>query len=83
MATTLGKFQLTHHQLLRQLILSQVWLAEAEKELGIDISDEAIEQMKVHITMTDEDFVVAAAEEKKVCGECPTHGECPANLSPL
>jgi hypothetical protein len=40
-----------------------VWLAEAEKELGIDISDEAIAQMKEHIEMTDNDFVVAAAEE--------------------
>ena len=41
-----------------------VWLAEAEKELGLDISDEAISQMKAHITMTDEDFEVAAEEEK-------------------
>ncbi|TVY25159.1 Adenylosuccinate lyase [Lachnellula hyalina] len=42
----------------------QLW-AKAEKELGIDISDEAIAQMKAHITMTDEDFVVAAVEEKR------------------
>lgn len=43
-----------------------VWLAEAEKELGLEISDEAISQMKAHITMTDEDFEVAAVEEKWV-----------------
>lgn len=43
-----------------------LWLAEAEKDLGIDISGEAITQMKDHIEMTDKDFEVAAAEEKKV-----------------
>ena len=42
-----------------------VWLAEAEKELGIDISDEAIKQMKANMVMTDKDFVVAAEEEKR------------------
>jgi len=42
------------------------FLAKSEKELGLDISDEAITQMKEHIEMTDKDFEVAAAEEKKV-----------------
>lgn len=42
-----------------------VWLAEAEKELGIDISDEAIKQMKANVVMTDKDFVVAAEEETR------------------
>jgi hypothetical protein len=42
-----------------------IWLAEGEKELGIDISDEAIQQMKEHVVMTDEDFKVAAEEERK------------------
>ncbi|KAH6679039.1 putative Adenylosuccinate lyase [Halenospora varia] len=46
----------------RQLWL---WLAESEKELGLEISDEAISQMKAKLTVTDEDLVVAAAEEKK------------------
>jgi adenylosuccinate lyase len=42
-----------------------LYLAEAEKDLGIDvISDEALEQMRAHLTVTDEDFRVAAAEEK-------------------
>jgi hypothetical protein len=32
--------------------------------LGLDITDEAIEQMKAHIEMTEQDFKVAEEEEK-------------------
>jgi adenylosuccinate lyase len=46
----------------RQLWL---WLAQGEKELGLDISDEAIEEMAKHLEMTDEDFKVASEEERK------------------
>lgn len=42
-----------------------LWLAEAEKELGLPISDEAVEQLKAHVTFTDDDFPIAAQEEKK------------------
>ena len=43
-----------------------VWLAEAEKELGLGgITDEAIAQMRDHVNITDEEFVVAAEEEKR------------------
>ncbi|KAK0100534.1 adenylosuccinase ade13 [Cadophora gregata] len=42
-----------------------VWLAEAERELGLPISEEAIAQMKANVTFTDNDFIVAAEEEKK------------------
>ncbi|KAI9790589.1 MAG: adenylosuccinase ade13 [Candelina submexicana] len=42
-----------------------IWLAEAEKELGLDISDEAISQMKAHVKLTGEDFETAATEEKR------------------
>ncbi|ODA75884.1 hypothetical protein RJ55_08525 [Drechmeria coniospora] len=45
----------------------RLWLllAESEKELGIDvISSEALEQMKQHLEVTDQDFEVARAEEK-------------------
>ncbi|KAK5452281.1 adenylosuccinase ade13 [Exophiala xenobiotica] len=42
-----------------------IWLAEAEQTLGLDISDEAISQMKAASTMSDEDFHVAAIEEKR------------------
>ncbi|CZR61870.1 probable adenylosuccinate lyase [Phialocephala subalpina] len=40
------------------------WLAEAEKELGLEISDQAIEQLRANIEMTEQDFHVAAEEEK-------------------
>ncbi|KAK4987665.1 adenylosuccinase ade13, partial [Elasticomyces elasticus] len=46
----------------RQLWL---WLAESEKELGLAISDEAIEQMRANVTIKDEEFAVAAEEERK------------------
>jgi adenylosuccinate lyase len=42
-----------------------IWLAESQRELGLDISETAIAEMKAHATMSDEDFDVAAAEEKR------------------
>ena len=42
-----------------------IWLAEAQKELGLDISDEAIAQMQLHRVMTDADFETAMVEEKR------------------
>lgn len=42
-----------------------LFLAEAEKELGIEqITNEALEQMRANLTMTDEAFEVARVEEK-------------------
>ncbi|KAL2753547.1 hypothetical protein ACRALDRAFT_1051925 [Sodiomyces alcalophilus JCM 7366] len=42
------------------------WLAQSEKEVGLEgISDEALAQMAEHLTVTDEDFAVAAIEEKR------------------
>jgi len=46
----------------RQLWL---WLAQSEKQLGLPISDEAISQMEAHLVLTEEDFAVAADEEKR------------------
>jgi adenylosuccinate lyase len=46
----------------------KLWLllAESERELGIDIiTPEALEQMRNHLEVTDEDFQVAKVEEKK------------------
>lgn len=45
----------------------KLWLnlAIAEKQLGLPISDEAIEQMKANLTLTPEQFDIAAVEEKK------------------
>ncbi|KAF4332552.1 adenylosuccinate lyase [Fusarium beomiforme] len=55
--------QRSRHSTWRKLWLL---LAESEKELGIDtITDEALEQMRAHLILTDEDFKVAAVEEKK------------------
>jgi len=42
-----------------------VWLAEAEKELGLNIPDEAIEQMRHNVTVTDKSFDVAREYENK------------------
>ena len=47
----------------RQLWL---WLAEAEKELGLGgVTDEAIQQLRDHVIIKDEEFAVIAEEEKK------------------
>ena len=45
----------------------QLWLnlAIAEKELGLDIPDEAIEQMRNNLTLNEEQMRLAAEEEKK------------------
>jgi len=55
--------QRCRHSTWRKLWLG---LAESEKELGIDtITSEALEQMKAHLELTDEDFEVARVEEKR------------------
>ncbi len=42
-----------------------IWLAESQKELGLDISDEAIKQLRDHQQITDEEFKTAAVEEER------------------
>ncbi|KNG44702.1 adenylosuccinate lyase [Stemphylium lycopersici] len=55
--------QRSRHSIWRKLWL---FLAESEKELGIEsITDEALKQMREHLTVTDDDFGVAKVEEKK------------------
>ncbi|KAF1810646.1 Adenylosuccinate lyase [Eremomyces bilateralis CBS 781.70] len=55
--------QRSRHSTWRKLWLI---LAESEKELGIDtITSEALEQMRSHLEVTDEDFEVARVEEKR------------------
>ncbi|KAK9415075.1 putative L-Aspartase-like protein [Seiridium unicorne] len=63
-AEMMGLFsQRSRHSIWRRLWLG---LAESEKELGIEtITDEALEQMRAHLTVTDEDFETARVEEKK------------------
>lgn len=46
-------------------------LAEAEKELGIDITDEQIEEMKAH--QTDIDYELAAKKESEVRHDVMAH----------
>lgn len=42
-----------------------VYLAESEKQLGLDISDEAIAQLKQFSQIQDQEFETAAKEEKR------------------
>lgn len=60
-------------------------LAESEKELGLDISDEQIEQMKAHIS--DIDYDRAAAHEREVRHDVMAHvltfGECCPEARPI
>ena len=60
-------------------------LAESEKELGLDISDGQIEQMKAHIT--DIDYDRAAAHEREVRHDVMAHvltfGECCPEARPI
>lgn len=43
-----------------------IWLMESQKELGLPIHDEAIQQMKAHQIVQDEEFPIAAKEEERV-----------------
>jgi adenylosuccinate lyase len=42
-----------------------VYLAESERELGLDISETALQQLKDHVRIADDEFAAAAAEEKR------------------
>lgn len=59
-----------------------IWLAEAEKELGLDISDKAIEQMKAHVTVSDEDFEIARVEEKRRRHDVMAHVHAYGQVAP-
>ncbi|KAK6433852.1 adenylosuccinase ade13 [Oleoguttula sp. CCFEE 5521] len=45
----------------------QLWvhLAESQRQLGLDISEEAIQQLKDHLRIEDAEFETAAIEEKR------------------
>ena len=51
----------TRHKTWRKLWLD---LAKAEKELGLEIPEEAITQMEQHLTLSLEDWKTAEHEEK-------------------
>lgn len=42
-----------------------VYLAESERTLDLPISEDAIAQLKQHTTIQDDEFAIAAVEEKK------------------
>jgi adenylosuccinate lyase len=52
-----------------------VWLAEAEKELGLPIPDEALDQMRANVVVSDKAFSVARDYEAKfrVCYSSLAH----------
>ena len=60
-------------------------LAESEKELGLDISDAQIEQMKVHVD--DIDYESATRHEHEVRHDVMAHvltfGECCPDAKPI
>ena len=60
-------------------------LAEAEQELGLDITDEQLDEMRAHID--DIDFETAAVYEKKlrhdVMAHVHTYGECCPKAMPI
>lgn len=67
----------TRHGLWRQLWLA---LAEAEKELGVPIPDEAIAQMRAHLD--DIDFAVVADYEKRFRHDVMAHVHAFGDVAP-
>lgn len=43
-----------------------LYLAKSQKELGLDITDEALQQMEAHLRIEDDEWAVISAEEKRV-----------------
>ncbi|KAL1898187.1 adenylosuccinase ade13 [Sporothrix stenoceras] len=69
----------------RHSVWRKLWLllAEAEKEVGVEgITDEALEQMRAHVTLTDEDFAVAAIEEKRRRHDVMAHVHAYGQVAP-
>lgn len=58
-----------------------IWLAEAEKTLGLDITDEQLTEMKSHVK--DIDFEAAAAEERLTRHDVMAHVHVFAKQCPL
>ncbi len=53
----------------------RLWLAlaEAEQELGLDITDEQLAELRAHLDLTDEDFERAAVHEKALRHDVMAH----------
>ena len=63
----------------RQLWL---WLAQAQRQLGLSIPLEAIEQMQDHLDLTEEEFQFASQVEKKVRHDVMAHVHAFGNVAP-
>jgi hypothetical protein len=59
-----AKALLLAHKLFH-LVKLWLFLAESQKEFGLNISDEAIDQVRAHHTVQDEEFEVISIEEKR------------------
>ncbi|KAI2486830.1 Adenylosuccinate lyase [Pyrenophora tritici-repentis] len=72
--------QRSRHSTWRKLWL---FLAEAEKELGIEtISEDALSQMREHLKVTDDEFGVAKVEEKKRRHDVMAHVHAYGQVAP-
>src|SRR5438034_11666866 len=57
------------------------WLAEAEQQLGLNISDEALEQLRTHQTITDDELSDATVEETRRRHDVMAHIHVNATVS--
>ena len=62
----------------------RLWLvlAESEKELGLDISDRALEQMRAHVEVTEDDFEKVRIYEKETRHDVMAHLHAFADHAP-
>jgi adenylosuccinate lyase len=68
----------------RYMTWRRMWLAlaEAERELGLDIPAEAIEQMRANLELTEDDLVRVAEYEKRTRHDVMAHLEAFADRAP-
>ncbi len=68
----------------RYMTWRRMWLAlaEAERELGLDIPAEAIEQMRANLELTEDDLVRVAGYEKRTRHDVMAHLEAFADRAP-
>lgn len=60
-----------------------IYLAESEQQLGLEISDEALQQLKEHVVIEDEEFSAAALEEKRRRHDVMAHVHTYGLVAPL
>jgi adenylosuccinate lyase len=62
----------------------RIWvaLAEAQHELGLPVSQEQVDALRAHLTMTDEDFRRAAEHERRVRHDVMAHVHALGDAAP-